>query len=83
MSTNDTARQRKLQMLATLSAAVAATLPAAAMAANPPNCSAWSASIAYTAGAGNASHSACALATETSRSLLVPPKRMVVRISSA
>ena len=51
MSTNDTARQRKLQMLATLSAAVAATLPAAAMAANPPNCSAWSASIAYTAGA--------------------------------
>ena len=51
MTTNDTARQRKLQMLAALSAAVAATLPAAAMAANPPNCSAWSSSVAYTAGA--------------------------------
>ena len=41
MSTNDTTRQRKLQMLAALSAAVASTVPAAAMAANPPNCSAW------------------------------------------
>ncbi len=51
MTTNDTARQRKLQMLAALSAAVAATLPAAAMAANPPNCSAWNSTIAYTAGA--------------------------------
>ena len=51
MSTNNTARQRQLQMLAALSAAVAATCPTAAMAANPPNCSAWSASIAYTAGA--------------------------------
>ena len=51
MSTNDTARQRKLQMLAALSAAVAATCPTAAMAANPPNRSAWSSSIAYTAGA--------------------------------
>jgi chitinase len=51
MSTNDTARLRTLQMLAALSAAVAATCPTAAMAANPPNCSAWSASIAYTAGA--------------------------------
>src|SRR5215470_10292684 len=29
---------------------------------------------------GSASHSACAEATETSRSLLVPPKRMVLRI---
>ena len=51
MSTNDSARQRKLQMLAALSAAVASTLPAAAMAANPPNCSVWSASQVYTAGA--------------------------------
>ena len=51
MSTNENSRQRKLQMLAALSAAVAATLPAAAMAANPPNCSAWNASTAYTAGA--------------------------------
>jgi chitinase len=51
MPTNDTARLRTLQMLAALSAAVAATCPTAAMAANPPNCSAWSASIAYTAGA--------------------------------
>jgi hypothetical protein len=51
MSTNDSARQRKLQMLAALSAAIASTLPAAAMAANPPNCSAWNASTAYTAGA--------------------------------
>ena len=51
MSTNDTARQRKLQMLAALSAAVASTVPAAAMAANPPNCSVWSASQVYTAGA--------------------------------
>ena len=32
---------------------------------------------------GNARCSACALATETSRSLLVPPKRMVIRISPA
>ena len=51
MSTNDTARLRKLQMLAALSAAVAATCPTAAMAANPPNCSVWSASQVYTAGA--------------------------------
>ncbi|MFL6699817.1 MAG: carbohydrate-binding protein [Vitreoscilla sp.] len=51
MPTNDTARLRTLQMLAALSAAVAATCPTAAMAANPPNCSAWSSSVAYTAGA--------------------------------
>jgi len=51
MSLNDTSRQTKLQMLAALSAAVAASLPAAVMAANPPNCSAWTASTAYTAGA--------------------------------
>ena len=51
MSMNDTSRQAKLKMLAALSAAVAASLPAAAMAANPPNCSAWSSSVAYTAGA--------------------------------
>ena len=50
MSTNETSRQRKLQLLAALSAAVAATCPMAAM-ANPANCSAWSSSIAYTAGA--------------------------------
>jgi chitinase len=51
MSSNDNARQRKLQMLAVLSAAVAATVPTAAMAANPPNCSAWSSSAVYTQGA--------------------------------
>src|SRR5579862_1389694 len=51
MPMNDTSRQRKLQMLAALTAAVAATVPAAAMAANPPNCSVWSASQVYTAGA--------------------------------
>ena len=51
MSSPDNARQRKLQMLAALSAAVAASLPAAAFAANPPNCSVWSASAVYTAGA--------------------------------
>ena len=51
MPMNDTTRQRKLQMLAALSAAVAATIPTAAMAANPPNCSVWSASQVYTAGA--------------------------------
>ena len=51
MPMNDTIRQRKLQMLAALSAAVAATVPSAAMAANPPNCSVWSASQVYTAGA--------------------------------
>ena len=50
MSTNKTSRQRKLQLLATLSAAVAATCPVAAM-ANPANCSVWSASQVYTAGA--------------------------------
>ena len=51
MSSNDNARQRKLQMLAVLSAAVAATVPTAAMAANPPNCSVWSSSAVYTQGA--------------------------------
>ena len=51
MPMNDTTRQRKLQLLAALSAAVAATVPTAAMAANPPNCSVWSASQVYTAGA--------------------------------
>jgi chitinase len=51
MPMNDTTRQRKLQMLAALSAAVAATIPTAAMAANPPNCSVWSASQVYTVGA--------------------------------
>jgi chitinase len=51
MSSSDNARQRKLQMLAALSAAVAATVPAAAFAANPPNCSVWSASAVYTQGA--------------------------------
>ena len=51
MSSNDNARQRKLQMLAVLSAAVAATVPTAAFAANPPNCSVWSASAVYTQGA--------------------------------
>jgi len=51
MPMNDTSRQRKLQMLAALSAAVAATVPTAAMAANPPNCSVWSSSQVYTAGA--------------------------------
>ena len=51
MSINDISRQRKLQMLAALSAAVAAAVPAAAFAANPPSCSAWSASAVYTAGA--------------------------------
>ena len=51
MSLTDTTRQRKLQMLAALSAAVAAAVPTAAQAANPPNCSVWSASQVYTAGA--------------------------------
>jgi chitinase len=51
MSSHANARQRQLQMLAALSAAVAATVPAAAFAANPPNCSAWSASAVYTQGA--------------------------------
>ena len=50
MSTNE-AQQKKLKMLAALTAAVASTVPAAAMAANPPNCSAWNSTIAYTAGA--------------------------------
>jgi len=50
MSTNE-AQQKKLKMLAALTAAVAATVPAAAMAANPPNCSAWNTTIAYTQGA--------------------------------
>ena len=50
MSTNET-QQKKLKMLAALSAAVAATVPAAAMAANPPNCSTWNSTIAYTQGA--------------------------------
>ncbi|HYP31013.1 MAG TPA: carbohydrate-binding protein, partial [Burkholderiaceae bacterium] len=50
MSTNE-AQQKKLKMLAALSAAVASTVPAAAMAANPPNCSAWNSTTAYTAGA--------------------------------
>ncbi len=50
MSTNETSRQRKLQVLAALSAAVAATCPVAAM-ANPANCSVWSSSQVYTAGA--------------------------------
>jgi chitinase len=50
MSTNETSRQRKLQLLAALSAAVAATCPVAAM-ANPANCSVWSASQVYTVGA--------------------------------
>jgi len=50
MSTNETQRN-KLKMLAALSAAVAATVPAAAMAANPPNCSTWNSTIAYTQGA--------------------------------
>ena len=50
MSTNE-AQQKKLTMLAALTAAVASMVPAAAMAANPPNCSAWNSTIAYTAGA--------------------------------
>ena len=50
MSTNDNARQRKLQMLAALTAAVAATVPTVAF-ANPANCSAWNSTVAYTAGA--------------------------------
>jgi chitinase len=50
MSTNETSRQRKLQLIASLSAAVAATCPVAAM-ANPANCSVWSASQVYTVGA--------------------------------
>ncbi len=50
MSTNETSRQRQLKLLGALSAAVAATCPVAAM-ANPANCSAWTASVAYTAGA--------------------------------
>jgi len=50
MSTNE-AQHKKLKMLAALTAAVAASVPAAAMAANPPNCSAWNATIAYTQGA--------------------------------
>jgi chitinase len=50
MSTNPTSRQRQLQVLAALSAAVAAACPAVAM-ANPANCSAWSSSQVYTAGA--------------------------------
>jgi chitinase len=50
MSTNE-AQQKKLKMLAALTAAVASMVPAAAMAANPPNCSAWNSTIAYTAGA--------------------------------
>ncbi|HEY8972808.1 MAG TPA: carbohydrate-binding protein, partial [Burkholderiaceae bacterium] len=45
------AQQKRLKLLAALSAAVAASVPAAAMAANPPNCSAWNSTIAYTAGA--------------------------------
>jgi chitinase len=48
MSTNDTSRQRKLQMLAALSAAVAATVP---MSASAATCTAWNASTAYSAGA--------------------------------
>jgi chitinase len=48
MSKNDTSRQRKLQMLAALSAAVAATLP---MAASAATCTAWNASTAYSGGA--------------------------------
>jgi len=50
MSTNE-AQQKRLKMLAALTAAVAATVPAAAMAANPPNCSTWNSTIAYTQGA--------------------------------
>ena len=50
MSTNETSRQRRLQVLAALSAAVAAAFPAVAM-ANPANCSVWSSSQVYTAGA--------------------------------
>ncbi len=50
MPTNDSARERKMQMLAALAAAVAAGAPLSA-AANPPNCQAWSSSVAYTAGA--------------------------------
>ncbi len=48
MSTNPLSRQRKLQMLAALSTAVAATVPMSAAAAT---CTAWNASTAYTAGA--------------------------------
>jgi chitinase len=51
MPTNDTWRERHLRLLAALSAAVAAAVPLAAHAANPPNCSAWNASTAYTQGA--------------------------------
>ena len=47
MSTNNATRQRQLKLLAALSTAVAAT----AAHANPPNCSAWNASTAYTGGA--------------------------------
>ena len=50
MSTNATSRQRQLKLLGALSVAIAAACPASAM-ANPANCSAWSASVAYTAGA--------------------------------
>jgi chitinase len=48
MSKNDPSRHRKLQMLAALSAAVAATVP---MSASAATCTAWNASTAYTAGA--------------------------------
>ena len=51
MSTNEVSRQRQLQLLGALSAAVALTCPVAAMAANPANCSTWSATAVYTAGA--------------------------------
>ena len=50
MSLPQALRERKMQMLAALSAAVAAGCPLPA-AANPPACAAWSASVAYTAGA--------------------------------
>lgn len=51
MSSNENPRHHQLKLLGALSAAVAATCPIAATAANPAACSAWNASIAYTAGA--------------------------------
>ena len=50
MSMNETSRQRQLQLLGALSAAVALTCPVAAL-ANPANCSTWSSTAVYTAGA--------------------------------
>ena len=50
MSTNEISRQRQLQLLAALSAAVALTCPVASL-ANPANCSTWSSTAVYTAGA--------------------------------